>query len=100
MKNNIQSNHRARVVNQQIRLIIPQSLLDDLTFIAKTKFISRLALIRSYLLEKAQHDLILLNEQATQIEDFSSTKKTIQDRLDHLEEVKASKSKRRWEDSY
>lgn len=94
MSNHLSSNDE----NKQLRLIIPRSLLDDLTFLAKSRFISRLGLIRLYLSEKVQHELCSLTQQADQVQATTRAKNKIQERLDLLEETKASKTKRRWED--
>ena len=46
----------------QVRLLLPQDWLDELTSIAKSRFVSRLSLIRTYLRSQIDEELRQLEE--------------------------------------
>ena len=100
MNQSIINQPKFKVPNNQIRLLVPQSLFDDLTLIARAKFISRLCLIRSYLKDAIQKDLNQLRQQVAQIDATSKAKRAISERLDRTDEVDAEKSKKPWWTTY
>ena len=58
----------------QVKLLIPSGWLDELDTIARMKSLSRLAVIRQYLREKINDDLVKLDQHFQQVQQIKRGK--------------------------
>ena len=69
----------------QVRLLLPQEWLDELTTIAESRFVSRLSLIRSYLRREIDEELSQLEEHFAQRERQKATRSKLDSWLEEKE---------------
>ena len=69
----------------QVRLLIPQEWLDELTSIAKSRFVSRLSLIRTYLRREIDEELSQLEDHLAARERQRITKAQLDNWIDEKE---------------
>ena len=74
-----QNNKPASVLSAQIRLLVPEDWLQELNALAKSKFTTRLGLIRQYLRTQMDKDLSDLTNHFKQREAFKKTSAQVED---------------------
>jgi hypothetical protein len=70
----------------QIRLLVPKAWVQELDTLAKSRFLTRLGLIRFYLRSQMDQDLQQLSEMLEERSDLSSAHRSIQRYLNSRDE--------------
>jgi len=69
-------NHQRPTNDAQVKLLLPSSWLEELDTIAGMKSVSRLAIIRQYLRDKIDLDLVKLDDHFQRLQQIKRGKRT------------------------